>query len=229
MGRRRRQRRNWKWHYRKAKQVGKFGWKHRYATASLSISVIAGVLTDSWLSVGTKTQGTVALSVLAPCFAVWVYRNIGYGAIYVVLGLHPLTGKLRCIYVGLTTRPPWTDFDGDERYSRIDEHIFGSDRYRNPVPPKVWADTAVSWYFAHESWYFLLGVLKLFERINIKWRKPLYNDLMNHANPHRIDCSPRNPNSTAHKQRAQRDRGIYTQEYLDALQIHTPFLMKQNR
>lgn len=193
---------------------------------SLILSVVAGIMTGRWLTGSIQTQGIVALSVLALCFVVWVALNIGYGAIYVVLGLHPLTGRLRCIYVGLTARPPWIDFEGDERYSRIDEHIFGSDRYRNPVPPKVWADTAVTWYFAHESRYFLLGVLKLFERMNIKWRKPLYNDLMNHANPDRIDCSPRNPNSTAHKQRAQRDQGIYTQEYLNALQVHTPFLMR---
>lgn len=187
------------------------------------LSVAAGIMIDHWLTVSTQTQGIVALCVLALCFAVWVYRNIGYGAIYVVRGLHPLTGRLGCVYVGLTERPPWTDSDGDDRYSRIDEHIFGSDRYRNLVPPKVWADTVVSWYFAHESYWFLPGIPKLFERVNIKWRKPLYNDKMNHANSNRID------KSTAKLQRTQRDRGIYTQEYLDALQIHTPFLIKQSR
>lgn len=190
---------------------------------SLILSVVAGIMTGRWLTGSIQTQGIVALSVLALCFAVWVYRNIGYGAIYVVLGLHPLTGRLRCIYVGLTTRPPWKDFDGDERDSRLDEHIVGSNRYSKPCPPKVWADTAVSYYFVHESWYFLPGVLKLFERVNIKLRKPLYNDKMNHANTRRID------KDTARTQRAQRDHGIYTQAYLDALQVHTPFLMRQSR
>lgn len=169
-----------------------------------------------------KAQGIVALAILTLCSAMWVYLHIGYGAVYVVRGLHPTTGRYRCIYVGLTERPPWIDHDGDQRRSRIDEHIFGSTRYRQPCPPKVWADTAVDYYLAHESRWFLPGVLQFFESVNIKLRRPLYNDRMNRNNPHRIDAA------TARTQRAQRDQGIYTLQYLDALRLHVPFLLRRS-
>lgn len=216
--RRYRRHRNWRWYYRRCVRFSQFTWKHRYAAVSLILSVAAGILVGQRLSVGLQTQGIVTLSVLALCFVVWIYRHIGYGGIYIVRGLHPLTGKFRCIYVGLTERPPWTDHNGHERNTRLDEHIFGSVRYGKL--PKVWADTAIDYYFVHESWYFLPGILKFFEYVNIKWRKPLYNDLMNHRNPDWID------KDTAKAQRAQRDRGIFTQKYLDALQVYTPFLMR---
>lgn len=223
MARRRRHRRNYgvlyrKYHRRTVK-TAKFLWAHKWAVGSLILSVAVGIYTDRLFDISDQAQGIVTLNVVVLCAVAWALLNFGYGAIYVIRGLHPLTGVYRVIYVGLTERPPWTDSDGDLRHTRIDEHIFGSDRYRKPAPP--WADTAVAYYLAHESYWFLPGVLRFFERVNIKWRRPLYNDKMNRQNPDYIDAT------TAKAQRAQRDQGIYTQAYLEALEVHTPFLTRR--
>src|SRR5262245_39114709 len=140
--------------YRRYRRQGikaiRFTWKHRWLASSLTLGVVTGVYSGRWLEISGPTQVIVSLVTIALCAAVWVFLNVGYGAIYVVRGLHPLTGTYCVLYVGLTERPPWTDRDGDLRHTRIDEHIFGSNRYNKPCLPKVWADTVVDYYIAHE-------------------------------------------------------------------------------
>lgn len=195
------------------------GWlviKHPLASLAISLSLAAGFFAGRWFELDTQTQGIVAVCAFALMSAIYALLCITYGAIYVINGLHPLTGIRMCVYVGLTTQRPYTDRKGVRRYPRIDQHLFG-DPYRNE-PPKPWADTVTDWHFTHESYRFLKVVLCRLEVWHIHHRHPLYNDQHNRRNQYRID------KHTAFAQRAQRDQGLYTQGYIDGVARHRPSL-----
>lgn len=178
------------------------------------VSTLTGYGTHRWLDVAASTQVYVMLLAFCAVLAAYAAASLTYGAVYVVMGLHPVTGRRVVLYVGLTTQRPYRDRDQVLRYPRIEQHLFGSDYYGTAA--KSWSDTVTDWRFAHESWYFLRAILPAFEVINIRWRKPLYNDKWNRDNPRRID------KRTMMAQRAQRDRGIYTPEYWQAMQRNRP-------
>jgi hypothetical protein len=189
----------------------------------LSVSIIAGAgtgfLVDHWFTVTGQTQAIVTASVFVAALVILTLLVLTYGAIYVVMGLHPVTGERRVVYVGLTTQEPWIDRDGIKRWPRIEQHLFGSERWEST--PKPWADTVTDWHFVRESYWFLVSRLKVLEIKSIHRLLPLYNDLHNRRNPHRIG------NTTAIAQRAQRDRGQFTQRYWEAMQINRPLLARR--
>lgn len=199
----------------------KFSIRHWLFTIStLSASLIAyGV--GRLFEVSDLVQLIVGGSLLLTMFAVYLLTHTGYGAIYAWIGLHPITGKRTNIYVGLTTMKPYRDTQGKMHYPRPESHVWGSERYNEP--PKPWSDTATDWHFVHES-YHMFGVrkvhgrpgeagplLRLLEFINIRLRRPLYNDLMNRANPRRIN------EAESIAQRNSRDNDIMTSAYRHAL------------
>jgi hypothetical protein len=57
------------------------------------------------------------------------------GALYLLRGTHPRSGRVIRAYAGKTFQHPWT--------KRIDQHLWGRGRYGNPAQP--WADTILGW------------------------------------------------------------------------------------
>jgi hypothetical protein len=197
----------------------RFARRNPVPTFILLVAILVGIAANHWLSISFAAQGLISTSLFAVLMTAYVVRRLDYGAIYVVKGLHPLTGVLTTIYVGLTTQKPYTDRDGIQRWPRIEQHLFGSDYYGSKAKP--WADTVVTWGFADESYRFLLSVLK---RREVKWIHrliPLYNRQWNLDNPHRID------GATAKYQRAQRNAGQYTPEYYQSMIKYEPLLARK--
>lgn len=209
---RRRKRKN------KAAEVYRFTRRHPLLSFAVFMAIVVGGATERWLDVEHSTQGYLMISAFCLVFVVHTAVTIGYGAVYVVMGLHPLTGVMSILYVGLTTQRPYYDSKGVKRWPRIEQHLFGSEYYGSAAKP--WADTVVRWGFAHESDYFPRALLEFLEVRNIKGRKPLYNDLHNRSNPYRID------KRTALAQRAARNVGTCTPEYRAATQANRPLLMQ---
>jgi len=176
---------------------------------TLLLSMGTGIAVDYLFSVSGTAQLSVSGSVLIMVFVAYLVTHVGYGAIYVIIAIHPTSGRQVCAYVGLTTQRPFTDRYGVVHYPRIEQHLVGSDYYNTNAVP--WADTVVLWYFAHES-YHMPGVrkrpgqrgeagpiLRFLEYANIRMRRPLYNYQLNQTNGRHI------PKWTAEEQRRQRD------------------------
>lgn len=183
----------------------------RFPLAALALvsGVGLGVLVDHTLHITGTTQGIVSLSVPVFVLVVVCVWHTGYGAIYIIMAYHPVSGKLVCAYVGLTTQRPYTDKNGVVHYPRIEQHLLGSSYYGKSAVP--WADTVVRWYFAHES-YHMIGVrkrngargeagpfLRFLEWVHIRVRRPLYNWQHNGENRRQI------PKWIATEQRTRRD------------------------
>lgn len=175
----------------------------------LAVGPGVGILAGHTLHITGTTQVIVSMSVPILVLAVACVWHTGYGAIYVIISDHPVSSRRVCAYVGLTTQRPYTDKNGVAHYPRIEQHLLGSSYYGKGAAP--WADTVVSWHFAHES-YHMIGVrkrndsrgeagpfLRYLERVHIRIRRPLYNWQQNGKNRRQI------PKWTAVEQRAARD------------------------
>lgn len=204
-------------------QAVKFSIKHPLFGATVLGSGLAAYEFGQLFDVSILSQLVLGLTLSLIVFAVYCWLNLGYGAVYVWFGLHPITGRRTCVYVGLTTTKPYTDRQGQTTYPRTSAHIMGSEFYG--TQPKAWSDTVTDWHFAHESYWMPFAkarkgkekggpVLRLLEFVNIRLRKPLYNDLMNRDNPRYIN------KDRAAQQREQRDANIMTDEYRRALTAH---------
>lgn len=159
--------------------------RHPVVALAFAVSLTVSIATDRWLHVGSTFQGYAALATFVLVFIAYWGFTFAYGAIYLIFGWHPMTGRRVCLYVGLTTQKPWVDNDGLKRYPRIEQHLIGSDFYGST--PKVWGDTVTDWKFAVETRYMISPLLKLLELVFIKLYRPLYNDKMNRGNRRRID------------------------------------------
>lgn len=172
--------------------------KHPYETFAGIAGIASGVGAQEWLHVAFNAEAIIAGVVAVLLIATKYLLGIGYGAIYVFDVYHPTTGKPVCGYVGKTRQDP------RERYR---QHMGTSTRY--PGPPQPWSDTVIPgrWRLAHESrWMTNIG-LHVREKANILLRWPLYNYMMNLANPRRI--AP----DRAVELRAERDADLYTRAY----------------
>ena len=194
---------------------------HPILILATCVAIGTGIGVHHWLDVSNRARGATALCAFFAVFIIYVLAVIGYGAIYIVMGIHPLTGTRTILYVGLTTQKPQRDRNGKLWWPRIEQHLFGSEYYG--LAPKPWADTVTDWHFTHESWWFFPPLLRLLEELNIKWRKPLYNYVFNLQNPRRIDMGANtHQQDTQLYQRNLRDHGIYTAEYATAAQRAKP-------
>jgi hypothetical protein len=202
--------------------------RHSRRTASnqlLAISLLASLTlclaTAKYVTTNPKAQiGVILVTFVGTRYYRQIYRattlvmSIGYGGVYAVYGLHPTTGEYTCVYIGMTTQEPWTDQDENLRWPRIEQHLFGSEYYGTPAKP--WADTVTSWCFVYEFKHTVPSVVMWLERRCIRRFEPLYNYSGNLNNPYRID------KHTVNAQREDRERGVYTPEYVDAARSHKP-------
>jgi hypothetical protein len=176
--------------------------EHPVLSLGLALSVGGLVAQSYWLHIGIRYGWITSTAIFAIVCLVWLLLGLGWGAVYVVVGYHPVTGIPCCSYVGKTTQRTWSDEDGCMRYPRIEQHLLGSTYYGTSAKP--WADLVIGWNFVHESGWFTAAILGWFEWANIRWRRPVHNYMMNLKNPDRI------PIPVQHKQRAQRDHGTFT-------------------
>jgi hypothetical protein len=192
-------------------------WQHLFLVFAILMSLTVSLAIRLWLGIDfVNPIYTASITLVLMLILYWVF-NFGYGAVYLIFGLHPVTGRRKCIYVGLTTQKPWTDNDGVLRHPRIEQHILGSDYYE--TPQKVWADTVTDWRFSIET-RWMPGVkkrpghrgeygpvLNFLETVYIRLFLPLYNNRKNSTNRRRI------VSRVAQAQRAERDAGIATPAY----------------
>lgn len=129
----------------------------------------------------------------------WKQANIRRGYLYVFRGLHPVTGRACWVYAGQSRR-----MAGE---IRRDEHMMGT----GEDAPKVWSDTVTSWRVVVRFPPIPKAVLDLAEILLIRTFSPLYNVDYNTGNPRRILPA------VAARQRAERDAGIATPAYRDAV------------
>ncbi|MGH3783973.1 MAG: hypothetical protein ACRDRO_25995, partial [Pseudonocardiaceae bacterium] len=128
-----------------------------------------------------------------------------YGSLYGLRVYHPTTGRLVFGYGGKTFQT-WT--------TRIEQHLWGGGRYGSV--PKPFADTVPGWRpnGTVEEVIAAGGAFRIYQGRVSPWglwwreilfaiwlRAPLYNHMLNQANPRRI------PISVQYRQREARDRG----------------------
>jgi hypothetical protein len=168
-----------------------------YGAVFASVASVGGV---DWLFQipSLSAQLIVALAVFLAVILVRFFASLEWGAVYVIEGYHPVSGKPICIYVGETSQRTWTDSRGAVHYPRIEQHLLGSARYGVSAQP--WSDTVIRWYFTYESQWSTRSTRLFLEFVNIKIRRPIYNYKRNLANSRRI------PIPEQHRQRAERDR-----------------------